>query len=281
MKTTSSLVKGLLVGAIALASVCALSAQTRAETAKVIRVKGAARFMVAGGAWQEIRVGTILEPGSVVQSDIEGSSFVDILLGKGAGGFGGMGAGASGSGAGAGGGYTASTKATVVHLFSNTVLGLDKLQVTETGAGAVADTELDLRQGRIVANVKKLTAGSDFRVRYPKGVGRVHGSVLDMNVGKSDAGDQSQVTFGMALGTGEITYNGTGYTVPPGQQFQSGPPPAVVPMSSQATGDILAIAFQATAQPTAITHLPDPGQTEVQFVTGTGGPPPKPAVRPE
>jgi hypothetical protein len=218
---------------------------------------------------------------------MEGSAYVDVLLGKGAEGFPAYGAAigpnpfSSFPGAGPGGGYTATTKETVVRVFSNTVLGLDKLQVTETGAAMVTDTELDLRQGHIAANVKKLSAGSDFRIRYPEGVARIHGSILDMLVGKAETPGQGQVTFGMALGTGEITYKGTGYTVPPGYEFVSGPPPAVIPMPGKQQGDLLALAYAILPGLAPITHLPVPGQTEVFFVTGTSGPPPKPGIRPE
>jgi hypothetical protein len=102
-----------------------------------------------------------------------------------------------------------------------------------------------------------------------------------MVVGKGEAPGQGSVTFGMALGTGEITYNGTGYTVPPGYQFVSGPPPAVAAMPPQRQGELLTLAYSILPALAPITHLPVPGQTEVYFVTGTSGPPPKPGIRPE
>ena len=78
--------------------------------------------------------------------------------------------------------YAVKTRRTVLHLYSNTVLGVDKMMATETGAATVTDTELDLRKGHIIGNVKKLSAGSEFRIRYPKGVAAIRGSVFDMTV---------------------------------------------------------------------------------------------------
>ena len=247
MKKTRSLINGLLVCGVAFAMVSTLSAQTTKEpVAKVVRVRGAARCQPpGGGAWQELRVGAVVEPGSVLQSGLGGESFVDVRL----------------------------TRQTVVHLYANTVLGVDKLVVAETGGVTVTETELDLRKGQILGNVKKLTAGSDFRIRYPKGVARIRGSIFNMSVEElKAAGDQVHVTFSMALGTGEITFtgpDGNSFTqmVQPLQTFDSTNPNLTTPLSpADAAAMLAAGGALVTEGAPVVAQLPNPGQTVIEYL---------------
>jgi len=252
MKETRSLINSLLVCGVITAMALTLPAQTTKEdVARVIRVQGAARIQAPGGAWQDIRVGSVIKPGSVVQSGIEGSSYIDIAVG-GKGPMPTLGA-AEYRKPGPTATYNAKTKRSVVHMYANTSLGFDKMTVTETGAETVSDAELDLRAGHILGNVKKPTAGSEFRVRYPKGIAAIRGGIFDMTVERVKyinpntkvAGEQVHTTVAVASGAPAsvtaVAPDGTptSVDVPPVTTWDSG---AVNPV----TGEVAASASNPT-----------------------------------
>ena len=72
--------------------------------------------------------------------------------------------------------YTPSAEQNVVRLTPNTTLAIDKLNTTDTGADTVSDTELDLKQGKIYASVKKLSGASQYTVKIPNGIAGVRGT---------------------------------------------------------------------------------------------------------
>src|SRR5215471_10838291 len=82
MKTIRSLRNGLIVSAVALAMVSTLAAQNVIQSkAKVVRIKGFARFTAGNNVWQPLKAGEILRPGSIIQTGVEKGSFVDLVLG--------------------------------------------------------------------------------------------------------------------------------------------------------------------------------------------------------
>jgi hypothetical protein len=278
MKETRSLINSLLVCGVAFAMVSTLPAQTtKEEFAKVIRVHGAARYQAPGGSFQELRVGTVIQPGSVVQSGIEASSFVDLALGGGTGAYPSFGS-SDNKRFSPTAHYSAQTKRTVLHLYANTVLGVDKMVATETGAATVTDTELDLRKGHILGSVKKLSAGSEFRIRYPKGVAGLRGSIFDMTVDYVRAinqpanapGEQVHCTFAMTSGTGVVTFTGPDgaavtQTVQTMQMFDSSNPSVTMTIPTTELDNINSIVSTLSAPPTGVVHLPEPGEVEIQF----------------
>jgi len=66
----------------------------------------------------------------------------------------------------------------VIRMQADTVLAIDKLLISNTGVDAVSDTELDLRQGTIFGNVKKLSAASQYLIKTPNGVAGVRGTTF-------------------------------------------------------------------------------------------------------
>ena len=80
MKETQSLLNRLAVCGVALAMVSTLAAQTvNQSSAKVIRIKGAARYKLNGMDWQQLKVGDVVKPGSLIQTAEK--SRVDFALG--------------------------------------------------------------------------------------------------------------------------------------------------------------------------------------------------------
>jgi len=270
MKKTRNSIHSLLVCGVALAIASTLSAQTTGEqVVKVVRIQGAARCQAPGGTWQELRLGTVIKAGSVIQSGIDGGSYVDVALGSGAGAPPSFGAPDFRRTDTIFSRYTVQTRQTVIHLYANTVLGFDRLTAADTGAGTVTETELDLRKGHILGNAKKPVAGSDFRIRCPRGVATVRGGIFDMTVeeikavkqGETPSGEQVRVTFAVATGSGSFSVSGAAAVtqdVQAGQSFDSGAisagnPTGVTPMPPAQSGSLTA-AGQEIGGPVGITE---------------------------
>ncbi len=184
MKQTQRLTNGLIASAIALAMISTLAAQTAVDgTAKVIRVKGPARYTTGNNVWQSVKAGTVLRAGTIVQTSTEQGSYVDIALGDGA-------TVALPSAAKFnpyiprsmnGSGYTPSAELNVVHMSENTALGIDKMSSMQTGADQVTDIQLDLKAGRITGNAKKMSAASKYEIKLPNGVAGIRGASFDIS----------------------------------------------------------------------------------------------------
>ena len=72
----------------------------------------------------------------------------------------------------------AAAEQNVIRMQADTVLAIDKLLISNTGVDAVSDTELDLRQGTIFGNVKKLSATSQYLIKMPNGIAGVRGTTF-------------------------------------------------------------------------------------------------------
>ncbi len=212
----------IIIGIVALAMVTTVSAQnTEDGLVKVVSLKGAARFMaVAGAEWKPIKVGLMLKPGAVIQTAAD--SYVDLVLNnaKATQGLSSSVAGeptsmaASSGGGGSDSGYKPKAVQDAIRIFENTVLSVDKLTVTKTGADTVTDTQLNLKAGRIFGTVKKLSAASTYEITLPNGVAGIRGTIYLI-------GAEGTVT--VLTGSVVVSYvsNGTVVTkeVPAGYQF--------------------------------------------------------------
>lgn len=179
MKQTRNLINGLVACGIALAMVSTLAAQTIEGAAKVVRMKGAARFSTGNNNWQPLRVGDVLKPGTVVQTSKDDKSFVDLVLGDGNASVAAL-ATYKPSVATAAMAYQPTVDQNVVRIFANSALGIDKLTTQQTGADQVTETQLDLKQGHIMGSVKKMSAASKFEVKLPNGVAGIRGTIYDI-----------------------------------------------------------------------------------------------------
>jgi hypothetical protein len=183
MKQLRYLLQTLIGCGIALAMVSPLSAQSPISgAAKVVRMKGQARYSTGNNVWQPLKVGAVLRPGTVIQTTIDRGSFVDLVLGDGTAPIG------MNSGGGAGSpptadliSYQPNAEQNVVRLREDTVLSIDKLTTVETGADVVSETQLDLRKGRIFGNVKKMSAASKYEVKIPNGVAGIRGTIYEIS----------------------------------------------------------------------------------------------------
>jgi len=185
MKTIQSIVQRLAVCGLALAMVSPLAAQNRSGAAKVVRIKGSARYTTGNNVWQPLSVGAIVRPGTLIQTSSEKGSYLDLALGDGAGdapmprpmSFGAAAATPPSDSRS----YTPNGEQNVVRLYDNTILQVDKLSSMETGADTVTETQLDLQRGRIFGNVKKMSAASRYEVKLPNGVAGIRGTIYSLS----------------------------------------------------------------------------------------------------
>src|SRR5581483_10812721 len=185
------------VQALICAAVCGVAfsfgavahAQTKPGYATVVRITGEARYSKGNNEWFPLVVGQTLQEGSIIQSARDSS--VDVVLGEkmpdhfpASGDHTAQPAAPTALPEDSVRGYTAfqaTAEQNVIHLGPNTVLAVDKLTIGNTGVDAVSDTELDLRQGTIFGNVKKLSAASQYLIKVPNGIAGVRGTTFSMS----------------------------------------------------------------------------------------------------
>jgi hypothetical protein len=176
MKELRTLLNTLLASGVALAMVSTLAAQTAQQgVATVVRIKGAARYATGPKAGQLLKVGDTVQAGSVIQT--ADKSRVDLVLGEAAAAPPSTTTAATSSMST----YQPTVDQDVIRLWENTLLGIDKLSVTQTGADEVSDIQLDLKAGHIFGMVKKMSAASKFEVKIPNGVAGIRGTVFDIS----------------------------------------------------------------------------------------------------
>jgi hypothetical protein len=136
--------------AFAAAVACAAlvsSAQAVEPGKAVVRaVKGSAQYS-EGGTWLSLSSGQVLKAGAVVRTANDSS--VDLFMDE---------------------------NGPVVRLMENTTLGIDKLNYEVTGVDTIVETQLDLKSGRLVGIVRKLSATSKYEVKTPNGVAGIRGT---------------------------------------------------------------------------------------------------------
>lgn len=186
MIQSRSLVKGLVACGVTLAMVTSLVAQSATEgVAKVVKMKGSARYTTAGNSWQQLKVGSLIKSGTILQTSADKGSYVDLALGDSdVSAFAApreVSATPSTASGGAAVGYNNKSEQNTIRLAENTVLGIDKIAITQTGSDVVTDTQLDLKAGRIMGNVKKMAAASKYEIKVPTGVAGVRGTFYDIS----------------------------------------------------------------------------------------------------
>jgi hypothetical protein len=192
MKKTDKFPSRVLTGMVALGMAIAVAragAESVPQVVQVVKVEGNAQYSIDGRTWQTLHMGDVLQPGAVIRTAER--SLVDVTLGE-EGTTGGTFAGpyllnmpggaGGGAGAGGGGGSPDTEKANIVRVFQSTVVGVDKLTLERTGVDEVSETQLDLRAGQIMFNVKKLSAQSRYEIKVPNGVAGIRGAAGGISV---------------------------------------------------------------------------------------------------
>jgi hypothetical protein len=179
---------------VALAAAVLLSASAQAETrhnravVRSIHGSGAQVSNNKGQSWQNAKVGQFLGANSVIKTSTD--TTVDLFLGD---------------------------NGPVVRVTPDTSMGIDKLDLDNTGIERVIETQLDLRNGRILGSVKKMAAASKYEVKTPVGVAGIRGTEYSI-----DARGRVSIITGAAVVVYVINGNilapvnvGAGQTVTP------------------------------------------------------------------
>jgi hypothetical protein len=145
MKLMHGLVRKSLVVALVLAAVSpgALLHAEKAAAIKVIRLKGSARYSVDKKEWKDLKKGTVLKSGVLIQT--AANTIVDICMNE-------------ARNKESSDGSEASVD-NVLRVLENCTIGIDKL--------ASDEIQLDLRNGTIMGTVGKLAAQSKYEIKLP------------------------------------------------------------------------------------------------------------------
>jgi len=142
-----------------MASIGHVSAQTSTDgIAKVVAVHGDARYFVAGDSTPHaLKTGMILKSGITIQTASGMDNYVDLVLNNA------QAIAPPSPGPSEISHFQPKVEQDGIRIFDNTVLSVDKLTKTETGADTVTDTELDLKTLNDLIQVRKTTA--EFEIR--------------------------------------------------------------------------------------------------------------------
>ena len=197
----------------------AVSAQIlKAGVATIVRIEGEARYSTGDGTWHPLLVGKTFGVGTIIQTGHNAT--VDLVLGKPVG----MPQAAPvpdrigpAPDAKVRGliDYKPAVEQNMIRMTGDTVLAIDQLTVSDTGLDTVSDTELDLKQGRIFASVKKLSAASEYLVKIPNGVAGVRGTLFEIDASGWCAVLKSSVLLALAGPDGGTST----YLIGQGNQF--------------------------------------------------------------
>ena len=172
---------------------CSLVAPAFAQTADsgfatVVRVDGLASYSLGDDRWVPLVAGKILPEGVTIRTGHNG--VVDVVLGKDislpqhaqqVNGLPSNPSAASDAPARAMVSSRPAAEQNVISVTPDTTIGINKLTVMDTGADTVSDTELDLKQGKIFASVKKLTGASQYLIKLPNGIAGVRGTQFSIS----------------------------------------------------------------------------------------------------
>jgi hypothetical protein len=221
MKNIQILFSAALCGLALVFTTAAFAQDLKQGAVTVVRVQGVASYTLESGPtpnWIPLVAGKILMAGATIKTGPD--SVVDLVLGKhvdmpqassvpdriGP---------AADSPVRGLVTFTPAAEQNTVRMTSGTTLKIDKLTTSDTGVDTVSDTELDLQKGRIFANVKKLSAASQYLVKIPTGIAGVRGTFFGLDANGWCAVLRHQLDLAM-FGTGGVV---TTYSVGEGNMF--------------------------------------------------------------
>lgn len=226
-----------LACAVALGSLWfADSAQAAPGRAVVRAVRGSADFSDGSGSWKKMRVGSLLRQGAVIRTAPESS--VDLFL---------------------------DMNGPVVRVTESTQVGLDRLTFEETGVETVIDTGIDLKEGRILGNVKKMAQASKYEVKTPNGVAGIRGTEYDI----SASGKVLVISGSVVVLSGGQTFvvNAGEMFDPTSKSVKKGDPQLIIDVG-QTIADVTKVVVDGT--PTVVVDSPkapqDPTKTSDEAV---------------
>ncbi len=275
MKQTRILLLTAVCGAV-LAMTSVVSAQTeKSGIATIVRIQGEGRYSMGDGNWHTLVAGRTLGPGAIIQTGH--NAIIDVALGNQiqfpqARSVPDKVTPAADSPVRGMISYRPAVEQNMVRLTPDTTLQIDKLTVSETGLDAVSDTELNLKQGHIFANVKKLSGASQYLIKIPNGIAGVRGTFLSVDADGTVAVYQSDENSDVVLSIIKADGSAVTYTVSVGSQFNpsngaTGPIPSGLLFLLKSLVPILKTQF---VNPTGVALQIDQTTIFVSPTTGAG-----------
>jgi hypothetical protein len=128
------------------------------DGAKVVRLRGNARYTTDQKTWKELKKGTYLKSGALIQT--APNTVLDLCLNE---------ARSRNSP------DTMQASDDVIRIFENSAVSLDKM--------AAEEVQLDLRAGSIMGTVGKLSAADKYEIKLPRGMIGIRGGtyIADMS----------------------------------------------------------------------------------------------------
>ena len=178
----ASITAGLLAAGLMFAA----QANARDGHALVQTVSGEASMSVDGKKWVPLQVGALLKTGATVKTGAEGRT--DLFLGL---------------------------NGSMLRLVGGTEMTFSRLNIEESPIEPIAQTEMILKSGRAIGNVRKLPLGSSYVIKTPKGEANVKGTVYDINADGE-----------LVVVTGKVKYtdnsNGREVMIASGEKYSAG-----------------------------------------------------------
>jgi len=192
---------GFAIAVAAFVGTTHVQAVPQMNEAQVRSVRGTANYSTDRGAnWRDLKVGAKLKQNSIIRTAPGGT--VDLFLGD---------------------------NGPVVRVTENTTVGIDRLTYDKTGAETVIETQLDLRSGRILGNVKHLAQASKYEVKTPQGVAGIRGTRYDISAdGRVSITQGDAVAVYVVGGRTSTTDVHAGQTARP--PTTAGGPPSISPI---------------------------------------------------
>ncbi len=149
-RTVSGMMARLGIGAVVLALASVAQAAVEKGTAKVLAVQGSAEISTDGTQWKALKRGEALHEGAWIRTS--SSSAADLDLGR---------------------------NGSQLRIMPNSTVSLAALTYEDTGLETVVNTQIELREGRVLGNVHKLAAASKYEVKSAKAVATIRGTRYD------------------------------------------------------------------------------------------------------
>jgi hypothetical protein len=154
--------------ALAFVGVATLKSAEQGSTqgkAIVKTVHGNVQYQPAGGNWSELRVNTVLDAGASIRTGPDSSADVSV-----------------------------NGTSSAMRVEADTTVAISTMTRTDSGRDADSETLLDLQDGAILGNVKKISANSRYEIKTPHGVAGIRGTDYHI-LSKMEADGRHKVTF--------------------------------------------------------------------------------------
>jgi len=207
---------GFAIAVAAFIGATHVQAAMEMNEAVVRGVRGTANYSTDRGAnWRDLKVGAKLKQNSIIRT--APGATVDLFLGD---------------------------NGPVVRVTENTTMGIDRLTIDRAGVEKIIETQLDLRSGRILGNVKHLAAASKYEVKTPQGVAGIRGTRYDISADGTVKIIEGEAVVVYVVGgrTSTTTVRGPQTARPPttagGQPSLAAIPPAEVAATNRQINEI-------------------------------------------